>query len=452
MGLIVTWPTPANGFVANILVPKADTTLVSAGPPEIRNYNLDAFRAELGTLWASEPGAPYSKPFIHTGERTVSGFTYAREVLVLNPYRVEFEDGAYVVQLFGANHNTLDVINANSVSVQAQNSAGLINVLQLYQSAYYGSIWIDVDNGTPGTSVQGGNGTPGNPVNNFDDAYVLSMATNLKDFTVLNGTIAPTVAMDDYRWVLRNLTSVNLNGQTWNGATITGGGEVEGTGAGGVLQIEGCHLHGTGGVEFDARRCRIEGTLGLVTGNHTFQNCISGTPGTSMPELSFVGPGAVTVSLRAMSGGAKASNMTANDVATFEWIAGQCETVASCTGGVLVLRGDCEPVTRGDAGTTVIDNTTARAVWNEFVATQRTDLVSAILAGVLSGGYTLGTAVDLARKALTNRFEQFHGNPGRIILYDDDDVTPLLTQELRDGTGSGIALAVQVPAKRSSPV
>lgn len=60
-------------------------------------------------------------------------------------------------------------------------------------------------------------------------------------------------------------------------------------------------------------------------------------------------------------------------------------------------------------------------------------------------------SVDLTflRKLAVNRLEEFAGNPGQLILWDDDDVTPLMRWNLRDGTGGPTQLAIGAPAKRS---
>ena len=119
MAVSIDWSTKV------ITVPKADTTLVDAGPPEIRSYDVDAFRLELKGLEAGEEGMPFDDTHQHFTERTLSGFTYARIFEVINGYTVEFEDGQYVVTLSGANHNIADVRVANQVSIVTQNSAGL---------------------------------------------------------------------------------------------------------------------------------------------------------------------------------------------------------------------------------------------------------------------------------------------------------------------------------------
>lgn len=122
MAVSVNWGTSV------ITIPKADTTLVSAGPPEIRSYDVDTFRLALKDLEDDVDGMAFTKTHIHNTEVTVAGLTLARVVEILAPYTVEFEDGQYVVTLSGANHNITDVRVANQVSVVTQNSAGLIVV------------------------------------------------------------------------------------------------------------------------------------------------------------------------------------------------------------------------------------------------------------------------------------------------------------------------------------
>lgn len=70
--------------------------------------------------------------------------------------------------------------------------------------------------------------------------------------------------------------------------------------------------------------------------------------------------------------------------------------------------------------------------------------------GVTSETVTLERDTDLLRKLATNRLEEFAGNPGQLILWDDDGITPLKQWQLRDGTGGPTALSVGAPAKRSS--
>lgn len=111
-------------FVIN--VPISFLTLISG-----TKYNLDvnAFRLALKDLEDDPDGMAFPDTHTHNPPATLAGTTYARQVVILNPYTVTFEDGQYTVIATGANHNLADVKNANQVSLVTQNSAGLITVV-----------------------------------------------------------------------------------------------------------------------------------------------------------------------------------------------------------------------------------------------------------------------------------------------------------------------------------
>lgn len=120
MAISIDWPTKV------ITVPKVDTTLVDAGPPEIRSLDVNQFRKDLNALQAGEEGLPFDITHTHNAPVTVAGITLARVVEIINGYTVTFEDGSYAVNLTGANNNISDVMNLNTVSLRSANSAGLI--------------------------------------------------------------------------------------------------------------------------------------------------------------------------------------------------------------------------------------------------------------------------------------------------------------------------------------
>ena len=62
--------------------------------------------------------------------------------------------------------------------------------------------------------------------------------------------------------------------------------------------------------------------------------------------------------------------------------------------------------------------------------------------------------VDLSflRKMATNRLEERGGNPGFLVLYDDDGITPLKTWQIRDAFGGPIVDTPGTPARRSAAV
>lgn len=120
MAISIDWPTKV------ITIPKADTTLVDIGPPEIRSLDVNQFRKDLNALQAGEEGMPELTTHTHNPPVTVGGVTLARVVEIINGYTITFENGAYAVNLTGANNNISDVVNLNTVSIRAANSAGLV--------------------------------------------------------------------------------------------------------------------------------------------------------------------------------------------------------------------------------------------------------------------------------------------------------------------------------------
>ena len=122
MSISINWPTSV------IYIPKAYMSLVDAGPPEVRELDLEQFRLDLRDLEDDKEGMTWLKTHDHNTEVVLSGVTYARLFQILPPYSVTFEDGQYAVNAKGANTNIADVMNVNQVSLRTFNSAGLIAV------------------------------------------------------------------------------------------------------------------------------------------------------------------------------------------------------------------------------------------------------------------------------------------------------------------------------------
>jgi hypothetical protein len=59
---------------------------------------------------------------------------------------------------------------------------------------------------------------------------------------------------------------------------------------------------------------------------------------------------------------------------------------------------------------------------------------------------------ELIRKIQTNRLELSDGSSSNWILYDSDDITPLLTFSITDKDGNAIVQSSNVPSKRSRGV
>ncbi len=117
MALTISWGSKT------INVPQSYLELVSGVHYKM---DVDLFRLDLKDLEDGEEGMPHLDTHIHNTEVVLGGITYARFIEITNGYTVTFEDGAYYVDLYGANNNILDAINHNQVSVRSSNSAGLI--------------------------------------------------------------------------------------------------------------------------------------------------------------------------------------------------------------------------------------------------------------------------------------------------------------------------------------
>lgn len=108
-----------------ITVPKADTTLVTMTPFEIRQLNSNDFRLWLHDWADSAEGMAMPFPFRHNTTVTIDGLVYARTIEILPPYTITFEDGAWQCNITGSNNNIHSRRNLNQVAIVPGNSAGL---------------------------------------------------------------------------------------------------------------------------------------------------------------------------------------------------------------------------------------------------------------------------------------------------------------------------------------
>jgi hypothetical protein len=126
-------------------------TLIDAGPPEIYELDINAFRLMLKSLEDDPEGMPFLKTHVHYPPVNVGGVTLSRVIEILDPYTVTFEDGQYAVNLVGANSNVGDRVNVNQVSIRSANSAGLVD-------QDLGEVWDEIlaehmDDGTTGETL-----------------------------------------------------------------------------------------------------------------------------------------------------------------------------------------------------------------------------------------------------------------------------------------------------------
>lgn len=77
------------------------------------------------------------------------------------------------------------------------------------------------------------------------------------------------------------------------------------------------------------------------------------------------------------------------------------------------------------------------AVWDETAS-------SHVTAG------SLGELLSKLRKIHTNRVVETAGNPGTVVVYDDDGTTPYLTYQVTDSSGGAVTAQTGAPARRTA--
>jgi len=115
----INWPAK----IINVAI--ADLTPVATG---IYSFDIDHFRLTLKELEEGDEGIIFPDTHRHQTTVTVGGVTLARVVEIINGYQITFENGAYAVNLAGANSNISDVTTVNNVSIRSANSAGLVQI------------------------------------------------------------------------------------------------------------------------------------------------------------------------------------------------------------------------------------------------------------------------------------------------------------------------------------
>ena len=192
MAVTIDWPN------AVIQIPRADMTLIQSTPTEIRRLDTNAFRYELRDLEDSEEGRPFPVTHDHNEDVEVGGVQLADVLKIRDPYTITFEDGQYAVYLQGTNNNILEKTNKNQVSVNPNNSAGLVTSSEIQYSVYNGGVSVDAVDGDDIQIYDGG--TPFRPTNSIANALVIRVAQKLpkKIYLLSDYTLDAAAALDDF--------------------------------------------------------------------------------------------------------------------------------------------------------------------------------------------------------------------------------------------------------------
>lgn len=331
----VDWPTGV------ITVYKTDIFMSFVGGT-VYNMDTDGFRLALKDAEDNEDGIIFPKTHSHNTSVSLGGIQYARVIEILSPYTITFDDtgGAWVCNLNGSNNNILDVTNLTSVQVRSNNSAGLINVVELQHGIFGEEVHYDADNGVAGTIYP--IGTPLQPGNNFPDLVTIAGVRGFKQMHLVSDAVLDT-GDDVSGFALRGdnaaRTSVTIN----SGAVTTScevlEAAVTGTLDGGTI-LRNCLLTNLNYVNGFVYNCMLNpGTISLGgTSTAHFLNCYSGVPGVSTPIIDCSGDGP-PLSVRNYNGGLKLTNKSGTDAVSIDLNSGQCILSPTVTAGTIVVRG-----------------------------------------------------------------------------------------------------------------
>jgi hypothetical protein len=353
VAISINWDTKV------IFVPRADIPLVQSTPTEIRQLDINDFRLELKDLEDSVEGMPNLDTHQHNTTVEVGGVTLARVVEIINGYTVTFENGAYQVNLAGANSNIADVTNLNQVGVRSANSAGLQDISGFQERLdYAGAIWLDTVNGAPATKIEHPWGTPAQPVDNFSDAAALAAAYSIYEIRFFAGGITTPVTIDVD---VSNLNIVpTTSGQSiyLDTGNIVNGTRFERTylngTAGGTLPFYGDYLGFYGG--FRNLRGIFTNSLLLPDpnglDNRVFLgddfSCVelaSGVPGADPAELcNFLAAADTRIQILGFTGGLEIHNTQAGDILNIDFRSGYLRLNPTVTGGDYAVRGVIAPI------------------------------------------------------------------------------------------------------------
>jgi len=316
-----------------VTIPKSDLTLESGTKYKL---TVDTYWNLLSDYSDSPESLPH--PLMYSRIPATSSTPSITEIDGTY-YDLVFEDGLYSVNIIEGNTNIREVEVKNQVSVNTNNTTGFIDPTYLQFATFNGGVWVDVINGTTGTTYP--MGTPSSKVDNFLEALVI--AGSDFDTLFINGDAVVDSSQDfsDYKLVGQgvNLSNFTLHADatfidsTFSQATITGTLD-------GDAHIYDCIINGLNFVSGVIDSCILNSATITLGGNQVahFVNCMSGVPGVGTPTIDMGGSGQA-LALRNYNGGVKLQNKTGTDSVSIDLNSGHVILDSTVTNGEIIVRG-----------------------------------------------------------------------------------------------------------------
>lgn len=357
-----------------IFVPQSDLVDLGGG---VYQLNLTWFWGQLKDIEDNE-GMPYEDTVANFAPVNVGGVVLSRVVIIVNGYRVEFEDGQYAVNLTGANTNLQDVAVVNQVSIRPSNSAGLQDLSTMLIASYGGVVTVDQANGQAGTVIP--LGTRGLPVNNFADALKIAQENSIPGISIIgNATLSSNDFSEGFTFygdsqVVSTLTinpGANINNCTFENMTVTGTMDGDNT-------FRQCRIMDINYVNGFIVECALEGTITLGGGAQcSILDCwsnIAGGGADQHPHVDMGGSGN-SLALRNYSGGLGLENWDGVGAASLDFSSGRLVVQDTITGGTITVRGIAEVEDQTLGGVTISDMTVNKGLDNLATMTEQDKII-----------------------------------------------------------------------------
>jgi len=329
-----------------VLVPRADMTLIQSNPTEIRQLDADVFHKALRDIEVTADGrAGWGRTHDYNATVLLSGVTYALVMEVLAPYTITFEDGLYNVNIVGGNTNIPDRVNKNQVGVNTANSAGLVDLDTLVSGAYQGKTVVSPTKGQAGTDKP--IGTFQKPSNNMLDALAISVIEGTPSFLFLENMTLNEDFSSGYSFIgdnPNNVLTINsiANVSTCSITNLTLQGELDG-----LNTVRECALLNCTSVSGFIFQCSMLATITFI-GNTQIMQSFSLY---ATLDLTL----ATSIVVRDHNGGLEITGMQSGDN-TFGGAEGVITIASTCVGGTIHIQGEWQDIIDNSGpGCTVLD-------------------------------------------------------------------------------------------------
>lgn len=245
------------------------------------------------------------------------------------------------VPTVGPHNVTVEMFVSNLVD----SSVARLDLTQLLAGVYV------TETGVSGSAE--GVGTPTNPVNNLEDAFIIANRDNLQKI-IFQGAFNLSQDASEFTFSgegsKRNnelfISNSNLENVLFFNCTLSGT-------LSGSIQAEDCRIHLTNGVNGTFKECGLSSSFQMAdNSNVTLANCFSEVPGTATPICSMGSNSFLNV--RNWSGGFQLNSSSAGCISSIDGDPGSIILDSSNVGGQVTVRGFSEIVDNSGPSCTVV--------------------------------------------------------------------------------------------------